>query len=147
MAMSGRDFLTVAVQLAAGTAEAEWRTAVSRAYYAAFHVARRLLRDLGFVVPRAERAHPYLIYRLCNCGEPVVQRAGQELESLRRQRNQADYDENVAVSQQAAADAVRLAQHALSTLDAARQEPTRTQITDAMKVYERDVLNDVTWHP
>jgi hypothetical protein len=26
-------------------------------------------------------------------------------------------------------------------------EPTRTQITDAMKIYERDVLQDITWHP
>jgi hypothetical protein len=26
-------------------------------------------------------------------------------------------------------------------------EPTRSQIRDAMKIYERDVLHDVTWHP
>jgi hypothetical protein len=26
-------------------------------------------------------------------------------------------------------------------------DPTRTLITDTMKVYERDVLHDVTWHP
>lgn len=32
-------------------------------------------------------------------------------------------------------------------LDAAWSEPTRTSITDTMKVYERDVLKDVTWHP
>ena len=32
-------------------------------------------------------------------------------------------------------------------LDAAAVEPVRTQVTDAMKVYERDVLHDVTWHP
>jgi hypothetical protein len=31
--------------------------------------------------------------------------------------------------------------------DAARLEPIRTQITDAMKIYERDVLKTVTWHP
>ena len=31
-------------------------------------------------------------------------------------------------------------------LDAARLDPVRTQITDTMKVYERDVLKDVTWH-
>jgi hypothetical protein len=35
----------------------------------------------------------------------------------------------------------------IRALDAAASEPTRTQIRDAMKIYERDVLHDVTWHP
>ena len=35
----------------------------------------------------------------------------------------------------------------IQVLDAARQEPARTQITDAMIIYERDVLHDVTWRP
>jgi len=60
--MSGRDFLPLAQRLAAGPTEAEWRTAVSRAYYAAFHVARLLMTDLGFAVPRDERgAYPPLL--------------------------------------------------------------------------------------
>ena len=29
----------------------------------------------------------------------------------------------------------------------ARQESLKTHITDAMKIYERDILKDVTWHP
>ncbi len=41
--MNERDFLRLAAVLAGGAAEAEWRTAVGRAYYAAFHMARRLL--------------------------------------------------------------------------------------------------------
>jgi hypothetical protein len=40
-----------------------------------------------------------------------------------------------------------LAAWIIQMLDAARMEPTRTAITDAMKIYERDVLHDVTWHP
>jgi hypothetical protein len=62
--MTGRDFLTVAEQLAAGGTEAEWRSAISRAYYAAFHVGRELLEDLRFRVPHADRAHAYLSRRL-----------------------------------------------------------------------------------
>ncbi|HVS37819.1 MAG TPA: hypothetical protein VMS17_19835 [Gemmataceae bacterium] len=46
--MNERDFLRLAAVLAGGATEAEWRTAVGRAYYAAFHVARRLLEDLRF---------------------------------------------------------------------------------------------------
>jgi uncharacterized protein (UPF0332 family) len=39
--MNWRDFLALAARLAGDATEADWRTAVSRAYYAAFHVARR----------------------------------------------------------------------------------------------------------
>ena len=91
--MNGRDFLPLANQLARGATESEWRSAVSRAYYACFHVARRLLSDLGFTVPRADRAHQYLVYRLSNSGEALVEQEGRDLETLRRSRNRADYDE------------------------------------------------------
>ncbi len=54
--MNWRDFMVLATRLAAGTTEADWRTTISRAYYAAFHVGRRLFADLRFSVPRAEKA-------------------------------------------------------------------------------------------
>lgn len=145
--MNGRDFLSVAVRLAAAATEADWRSAISRAYYAAFHVARRLLADLNFTVPRADRAHQYLIFRLSNCGEPAVEQAGRDLETLRRLRNRADYDELPPVTQPQAIAAVRRAEDVIRHLDDARNDPPRTRIRDAMIVYERDVLNDVTWHP
>lgn len=126
---------------------ADWRTAVSRAYYAAFHVARRLFSDLNFVVPRADRAHQYLVFHLSNGGESAVEQAGRDLETLRRLRNRADYDEMPVLTQSQAAAAVQLAESIIQVLDAARQEPTRTRMKDAMIVYERDVFHDVTWRP
>jgi uncharacterized protein (UPF0332 family) len=119
--MNWRDFLLLATRLAAGATEADWRTAVSRAYYAGFHIARRLLADLNFTVPRADRAHQYLVYRLSNCGESAVQQAGRDLETLRRLRNRADYDEVPALTQPQAAAAVQLAEGIIQALDAARQ--------------------------
>ena len=108
--MNWRDFLVLASRLATGTTEADWRTGVSRAYYAAFHVARRLFADLNFTVPRADRAHQYLVYRLSNCGESPVEQAGRDLETLRWLRNRADYDEVPALMQpQAAAGRFRYA--------------------------------------
>jgi uncharacterized protein (UPF0332 family) len=145
--MNGRDFLPLASRLAAGTTEADWRTAVSRAYYATFHVAWRLLADSNFTVPRADRAHQYLVFRLSNCGEAAVEQAGRDLETLRRLRNRADYDEAPALPQPQAAAAVQVAESIIQALDAARQEPARTRIRDGMIVYERDVLHDVTWQP
>ena len=58
--IDGRDYLTLAKTWITGASEAEWRSAVSRAYYAAFHEARDLLRNLGFAVPRGDQAHAYL---------------------------------------------------------------------------------------
>jgi uncharacterized protein (UPF0332 family) len=145
--MNWRDFLPLAAQLAHGTSEAEWRSAVSRAYYSAFHISRRLLSDARFAIPRADRAHQYLVFRLSNCGEPAVEQTGRDLDTLRRLRNRADYDEAPAFTHSQAAAAVQVAVGVIQALDAARQEPIRTQITDAMIIYERDVLHDVTWRP
>src|SRR5262245_13711822 len=103
-----RDYLTLATALANGAAEAEWRSASSRAYYSAFHVARDLMRDLGFRVPRAEQAHGYLWLRLSNAGPRGVERTGSDVRDLRQQRNRADYDDHITVTQATAADNVRL---------------------------------------
>jgi len=145
--MNWRDFLLLARRLAGGASEAEWRSAVSRAYYAAFHVARSLLSDLKFTVPRADRAHQYQVFRLSNSGEAAVEQAGRDLDTLRRLRNRADYDETPTLPQSQAAAAVQVAEGILQALDAARTEPTRTQIMNAMMICERDILHDVTWKP
>jgi hypothetical protein len=145
--MNERDFLTLAQRLAVGATEAEWRSAVSRAYYAAFHVARHLLEDLGFTVPQADRAHAYLWLRLYNCGDAQVQAAGADLNALRRDRNWADYNLPRPLVQAFAQARLPDTERIIQILDAAALEPTRTQITDAMRIYERDVLYDVTWHP
>jgi uncharacterized protein (UPF0332 family) len=145
--MNGRDFLAAANRLLRSTEEADWRSAVSRAYYAAFHVARRLLTEVGFRVPRGDRAHAYLWLRLSNCGEPQVKGAGRNLNYLRSFRNEADYDVDQPFARPAALTRVQLAHQIIAVLDTAAAEPVRTQITDAMKVYERDILQEVTWHP
>ena len=108
--MNWRDFLLLATRLAAGTTEADWRTAVSRAYYAAFHIARRSFADSEFTVHRADRAHQYLVFRLSNSGESIVEQTGRDLDTLRRLRNRADYDETPTLTQSQAAAAVRIAE-------------------------------------
>lgn len=143
--MNGLDFLPLAARLAAEHTEPEWRTAVGRAYYAVFHVARQLLEDLGFRTPRADRAHAYLWMRQNNCGNARAERAAADLQTMRYHRNHADYDLHVPLKQTVAAGDVRLAGQIIQALAAAAKEPTRTQITDAMRIYERDVLEDVTW--
>jgi uncharacterized protein (UPF0332 family) len=144
--MNARDFLTVAKAWLAETAEASWRSAVSHAYYAAFHVARELLEGLRFMVPQGDRAHAYLWLRLSNCGDRHLKDIGQRLNDLRRWRNRADYDMLRHLSQAFATSTALEAEQIILALDAV-VEPTRTRITDAMMVYERDVLKDITWRP
>jgi len=145
--MNFRDYLTLAGTLAGGTTEAEWRSASSRAYYAAFHVGRVLLLDLRFRVPQADRAHGYLWLRLSNAGHTDTMKAGRRLGQLRRERNWADYDAHRTITRATAIQNVQEAEKIIQALDAAAIEPIRTQITDTMKIYERDVLKDVTWRP
>ena len=97
--------------------------------------------------PQADRAHGYLWLRLSNAGVAEVKKAGSLLNDLRRERNRADYDDHRTITQAIAAQNVQFANEVIQALDAAAVDPVRTQITDAMKVYERDVLHDVTWHP
>jgi uncharacterized protein (UPF0332 family) len=141
------DFLKLAEVWIHGGSEAEWRSAVSRAYYAAFHKARRLFAELGFQPPKGDQAHAYLWLRLLNCGDPQVQAAGSDLNSLRRDRNRADYAVDQNLSQSDGLTQVQSARQIIQVLTTAATEPTRTQITDAMKTYESNILRQVTWTP
>lgn len=143
--MNGRDFLVTARHLATRGNEADDRSAISRAYYAVFHAARDLLAALRFQTPRADRAHNYLYVRLNNCGTQRVEDAAFLLDGLRGLRNHADYDLRRPLPTNAVADGIADAELVLQTLDAL-SPAERTQMTDAMKSYER-AIGDVTWHP
>jgi uncharacterized protein (UPF0332 family) len=145
--MNARDFLTVADRLLQGTTEAEWRSALSRAYYAAFHVGLELLTACGFVVPARDRAHAFVWIRLANSGHAAVNHAGNGLRSLRGDRNWADYDLARPLAPAVVAQRVQAAKAIVRALEAAGQDPLKSQITAAIRVYERDVLRKVTWRP
>ena len=146
--MNPLDFLEVGGEWASGLREAKWRSAVSRAYYAAFHVARDLLRQGGFEVPQGDQANRYLWLRLSNAGPPDVRQAGLELGHLRTRRNQADYDVDDDFPHARAFNYVQVAMSVIQLLQTAAATPTvLTQMTDAIKIYERDVLKQITWRP
>ena len=105
--MDPRKFLTLAQQLVVQAGEEDWRSAVSRAYYSAFHVVRVFMEGLGFTIPQADRAHGYLWLRLHNCGAPSMEQEGASLQSLRHHRNLAHYDLNRAYLQSDAQRQVR----------------------------------------
>jgi uncharacterized protein (UPF0332 family) len=93
-------YLYVAQELAgvAGqkpTQEAKLRSAVSRAYYAAFIQARNYLRDVeGQQVP-VQNAHRYVIRQFIASPDPRHRRIGWDLSRVRDMRTHADYDDAV----------------------------------------------------
>jgi uncharacterized protein (UPF0332 family) len=85
--MDPRDFLVVAAEWVTASREAEWRSAVSRAYYSAFHVGRQLLNRAGFAIPEGPTGHAAVWLRLANAGQPDIVEAGNNLNVLREYRN------------------------------------------------------------
>lgn len=79
------DFLAVARSLAANQREAELRTAVGRAYYALFLLARDKLAVSG-----GPNVHQRVITQLR--GRPGYRAAADQLDALRRLRVVADYE-------------------------------------------------------
>jgi len=86
-----RDYLDFARVLvpAHGGSEARYRTAASRAYYAAFHKSRRLWRQKLTNIWR-ERIHAAVIQRLSEGSK--TQRAGQRPGATLALRAHADYN-------------------------------------------------------
>lgn len=88
--MRGEDFVALAGSLAArpsGT-EAVYRTATSRAYYGAFHVACELLASLGV---QASYNHADVQRALFRTGNSAAQKASYLLADLQSDRVKADY--------------------------------------------------------
>lgn len=90
--MRPREFYDYAARLAAnGARPAEFRTAVSRSYYAAYHVARELLARLGGQLTERD-AHVDLRRHLEKSSDAVLVKAADDLRRLHADRKAADYN-------------------------------------------------------
>jgi uncharacterized protein (UPF0332 family) len=76
--------------------EAKRRSAISRAYYAAFISARNYLQEIeGLSIPITADAHKYVVQQFKQSSDSDRQNIGRNLEKLRRERNQADYNNSI----------------------------------------------------
>lgn len=144
--MDPLEFLELADEWAVGTREGEWRSSASRAYYAAFHIARDTLSQAGFQVPQGAQCHAYLYFRLNNCGEAAVQAASRKLSDLRELRNRADYDLKKPFAEKDAIEAVNWAIDVTQTLAAlAVNSSVLAQVTQVIIAYETTAYGSTTW--
>src|SRR5438034_5452135 len=132
--MIGKSFLQLAGHLVAnpalGDAEARFRTAVSRAYYGAYHVAVEVLGELGLRVPRNFAGHEIVCRELRHANDPGAGLAADLIGDLRTERNKADYDlaEAKFKSQKNAKLSVETAHEAVTALEACLVEPVRSRL-------------------
>ena len=89
--MTGDNFIILAGKLATSADDASLCSAVSRAYYGAFHLALRFLDDIGWPVPKNAKAHVYAARQLQRSGQTDAYRAGSLLGDLHTDRIKADY--------------------------------------------------------
>jgi uncharacterized protein (UPF0332 family) len=97
--------MTVAGQLAGGTTEQEWRSAASRAYYAAFHKALEVADMCLPPNPYAIGEHERLTDRLKAQGKKGMSLA-YVLIDHKKVRTRADYKLNEAFAQDDATDLI-----------------------------------------
>ncbi|MFI5396896.1 MAG: hypothetical protein ACHQ9S_15270 [Candidatus Binatia bacterium] len=110
--MKPREFQALAERLAShGTKAAEFRTAISRSYYASYHTAFQLLEKMGFQLRTGSLAHQDVRDHLNNSSDlEIIKQAG-ALGDLYGKRKKADYDlgEPYAERQANAQSAVEIA--------------------------------------
>lgn len=144
--MDPEEFIAVALRLAASQREADRRTAVGRAYFGAFHVARRFLTDCGLHFSRKEmygaEIHTKVRYCLGRSGSIDGLNAGSNLLILRKQRNAADYDLDAKSfdTPTAVLRMVLLAPEIVDAMQRCRLDPAFSETRDRIRGYARDVL-------
>lgn len=143
--MKPRGFLDLAQELAQRDSEPCQRTAISRAYYAAFHQARQLLAEWGFFIRQSDRAHTAITRRLSQSGSVTLNLISQSLIEFKQIRNKADYDLDRTLD----AEIVKREMERVITLFhlIAQDIPNAERDLAIQKIrdYERDVLLEVTW--
>jgi uncharacterized protein (UPF0332 family) len=136
------EFFTFAGSIAAqeNRGPAAYRSAASRAYYSAYHIAMHFMADLSFYC-RGDgiSKHQWLQQCLINCGVPEASEAGKLLENLQESRNDADYrlDNAECETRKNAQFCVERAESIKSQIDVCRQPPIRQKISAGLITYRK----------
>jgi len=125
-----------------GTSEPEFRTAISRSYYAVYNVGINLLKDMGFTIPRNSNPHVFMPQHFKFSGNIELIEAAEKIKDLKTKRQHADYelDRTDVEQQQNAKTHVYSADRVINTLEKQCYGNKRDQIIKNMKAW-RDATN------
>ena len=99
------------------TDEAALRIAIGRAYYAAFNIARNFVEQVdGVVLPDVD-VHNTISNYFGRSSDRNRVRIGQMLRTMRKNRNQADYDNTISNLQRKAEETIRQAEQIIRILE------------------------------
>ena len=108
MSATPEEILDVAEEYSEGAREVDWRNAVSRAYYAAFHRCLELARVERVNVAPSVSEHAALVEGLQDMANAApLRKAGVILDHCRRRRRKADYELDTDVDHATAETVVR----------------------------------------
>ncbi len=135
--MNPREFQELAKKLVSGNTPAEFRTAVSRAYYSVFNVGVELLKGMGFRISEGPGGHGELEYRLSNSNHSDIERVASQLGDLRSRRIHADYrlERREVESMRNARAIVQQASTMIIILDKCRTGPDRERVIEGIREY------------
>ena len=141
--MDPTGFLELAKILKSGPTPVNFRTAINRAYYAAFHVGVETLKAIGIRLNENSNGHGELSNCLGGCGDPDFDKASNRLKRLHSRRIQADYAiaDAKAETRSEAQDAYLEAQQIVKDLDKLKNDPTKDAARSKMKQMARDMLH------
>ena len=116
MSITAEDFFTLAVRLTSAASETEWRSGVSRGYYACFHLARKASDSFPdnahFDIKGGTHARlidKFQTYRPFSTPEgKKARQIAYVLRDLKKRRERADYDISLHLSQEEAKTAVEM---------------------------------------
>ena len=139
--MDPRDFLQIATNLSNGSKPAEFRTAISRAYYAAYHVGVGFLNGMDCHISEWPSGHAEVSRDLNNCGNHELSKAGSQLTDLYSKRIVADYKLNKTKydDQQNTQATVMQAERIIGILDQYVSSPSRIETAKVIKEYRKKV--------
>ena len=137
--MDPREFQQLASKLILGASVSEFRTAISRAYYATYNVGVEILVRMGFQIGKGPGGHGDVWKRLSNSGHTEVEKVGSQLNDLRSKRIQADYrlNDQEVENQKTAQAIVEQANRMIKTLDECCSGSRCAQIVSAIREWER----------
>ena len=131
--MQWNEFQDTAEHLARGATEGDWRSAVSRGYYAVFHFFREFLLSHGLDVGRGGQSHFNLYTGLLHCGFPQVAAIASRIDSLRAHRVWADYDLVRPLSRRVAQAAVQQSRLLVAEFQTVLASVAAAQIADGAR--------------
>lgn len=137
--MNSIDFLNFAKDIFKKDKPINYRTAINRSYYAAYHVAVNLLEKSNVKIPKSGPGHGEVRKFLGNCGIKALEEAQSKLTNLYSDRIKADYNlANTIVEKKVnALKAILSSENIINTFDQYNSPEKRKKISEGIDIYRQ----------